>query len=130
LTPSAYESALVLKEGAKANKKAKKQSDDDVSAQTDSGHSSDGGRHRWYRCAVLQESILGTADGEYRRGFDVRSLLPTIVQASVTGFVNDIITQREAINTHHDVAREVRDAMEAISGVKPENLPAEPSPLG
>lgn len=38
-----------------------------------------------------------------------------------------IVTEREAIETHRDVGREVRETMERISRTKPEDLPAEPS---
>lgn len=38
-----------------------------------------------------------------------------------------LTTEREAINTHYQVAKEVRETMERISGTKPEDLPAEPS---
>jgi DNA-damage-inducible protein D len=40
---------------------------------------------------------------------------------------DQICTEREAINTHGDVGKEVRETMERISGTRPEDLPAEAS---
>ena len=38
-----------------------------------------------------------------------------------------VIGQAAAINTHHEVGRKVRAAIEDIGGTMPENLPSEPS---
>lgn len=46
--------------------------------------SGDGSNHRRRRFCVLQEPILGTADGEYWHRLGVRSFLPEIPQASMT----------------------------------------------
>ena len=42
-----------------------------------------GSRHSRCRFLVLQKSVLGTADGEYRNCFGIRSFLLKILQASV-----------------------------------------------
>jgi DNA-damage-inducible protein D len=53
-----------------------------------------------------------------------------ITQAQEKLVKTRVQTEREAVNTHYNVGREVRDAMERISGVLPEDLPAEPSIKG
>jgi DNA-damage-inducible protein D len=50
-----------------------------------------------------------------------------ITQAEQKIIKTGVNTQAEAINTHFQVARDVRHTMERISRTKPEDLPAEPS---
>lgn len=83
---------------------------------------------------------LGKADVQRRKGIAAKDDLLDcighaelaanyfrITQAEQKILKTGVKTEREAINTHHDVAQEVRATMERISRTKPEDLPAAPN---